>query len=78
MIEGEMSADNSEMRLVLLGGGAIGAKTSLIYYFLHHCLNPDYDPTIEDSYHYSYNANGRLVSLNILGKLCLLFVRVCF
>ena len=71
----QMSAENlPEVKMVLLGGSAIGAKTSLVIQLLQNHFLDEYDPTIEDSYRKVFTINGQSVCADILGLLFFSYV----
>eukprot|EP00027_Filamoeba_sp_ATCC50430_P014477 CAMPEP_0168571534 /NCGR_PEP_ID=MMETSP0413-20121227/17398_1 /TAXON_ID=136452 /ORGANISM="Filamoeba nolandi, Strain NC-AS-23-1" /LENGTH=181 /DNA_ID=CAMNT_0008604415 /DNA_START=8 /DNA_END=550 /DNA_ORIENTATION=+ len=55
-----------EVKIALVGGGGIGAKTALAKRFLHNYFFTEYAPTIEDTYHSKRTIDGEDVILHIL------------
>uniref|UniRef100_A0A6B2LKY2 small monomeric GTPase n=1 Tax=Arcella intermedia TaxID=1963864 RepID=A0A6B2LKY2_9EUKA len=50
----------------MLGGGGIGAKSTLIIKFIQNRFLDEYDPTIEDSYRKQVSIDGETCILDIL------------
>ena len=60
---------DTDMCLVLLGGGGVGSKSCLVHYLMYGRPLLAYDPTIEDNYLADIVVDGVKFSL-ILHGLC--------
>ncbi|KAH3743898.1 Rac1 protein [Pelomyxa schiedti] len=59
------SGAQTEVKLVIVGGGGVGKSALTIQFIQKHFIN-EYDPTIEDSYRKQISLNGQTITLDIL------------
>ncbi|KAF0982761.1 hypothetical protein FDP41_010740 [Naegleria fowleri] len=53
-----------EFKIAVVGGGGVG-KSALTIQFVQHFFQPQYDPTIEDSYQKQMKVDDKVVQLEI-------------
>ena len=64
---------NTDLCIVLVGAGCIGAKSCVLMRYLYDRFIDSYDPTIEDSYYVDIEVDGETTVAKIIG-LWLLYV----
>ncbi|KAH3761129.1 gtp-binding protein rit1 [Pelomyxa schiedti] len=55
-----------EIKICLLGSGAVGAKSAMAVRFVQHCFCSEYDPTVEDSYRVELRVGDDVFVLHII------------